>query len=279
MKNFMSLNNKEKRNRLKRKTLLFIYNFIDTFCFNLVKVKNKILKPRFKCYMCNNEFYSYYPFDRKYLKLREIESGVKYTEQDIIVQYRCPCCDSLSRKRMMFAYLEPLMDGFGDILYMSPSQSGMNYIKSRLPMSTIITNDKFEESCDYNYDIEDMAGFEDNSFDLIICSHILEHVGSDVNALKEMYRVIRPEGVIVVIVPIMLEGDVIEEDNTLTIEENWRRFGDATHVRAYSKDGMFSRIKGLGYEVLKIEKEYFDKEFQYKNALAESDCLYIIRKS
>jgi ubiquinone/menaquinone biosynthesis C-methylase UbiE len=56
-------------------------------------------------------------------------------------------------------------------------------------------------NCDIRIDIKDM-NFEDNFFDVIICNHVLEHIVDDRKAMREFFRVLRPEGFVILQVPI-----------------------------------------------------------------------------
>ena len=44
--------------------------------------------------------------------------------------------------------------------------------------------------------------YEDNSFDVILCSHVLEHVIDDQKAMRELFRVLKPGGWAILQVPI-----------------------------------------------------------------------------
>jgi ubiquinone/menaquinone biosynthesis C-methylase UbiE len=100
--------------------------------------------------------------------------------------------------------------------------------------------------------------FEDNSFDIIFCSHVLEHVEDDKRAMRELKRVLKPGGFAILQVPIYEKflGKKILETNKLasvrTPEERKKFYGHPEHVRIYGKDYK-KRLEEAGFSV-KVEK-------------------------
>src|SRR5262249_5783798 len=100
------------------------------------------------------------------------------------------------------------------------------------------TADSQRDDVDDRIDVTDMRPDQDAAFDVLLCCHVLEHVTDDRRALRELYRVLSPGGWGIVLVPILLTLEAIDEDPHLTdIDERWRRFGQDDHVRCYSKAG------------------------------------------
>jgi ubiquinone/menaquinone biosynthesis C-methylase UbiE len=117
---------------------------------------------------------------------------------------------------------------------------------------------------DVTYDITQIPKKE-NTFDLIICYHILEHVIEDVKAMSELYRVLKPIGTLVIQTPFK-EGEIYE-DYTITSEtERLLHFGQEDHVRIYSVNGLKKRLENAGFTVTvkQFEKDTYlgfsDKE-------------------
>jgi SAM-dependent methyltransferase len=87
----------------------------------------------------------------------------------------------------------------------------------------------------------------DSSFDIILCSHVLEHVEDDRRAMAEMYRVLRPGGSAIIQVP--LQGDTtLEDPSATTADERKRLFGQHDHVRIYGLD-ITKRLEDAGFGV------------------------------
>jgi SAM-dependent methyltransferase len=115
---------------------------------------------------------------------------------------------------------------------------------------TRVTSDLYAEGVDYRLDITDMHAFADASFDLLICSHVLEHIPDDRKALKELYRVLKHGGWGIVMVPICMAIDAIDEDPTVTdVGERWRRFGQDDHIRLHNRFGFVERVESAGFVV------------------------------
>ena len=123
-----------------------------------------------------------------------------------------------------------------------------------LPGVKYTAGDKFTPGYSYprgtiDLDITAMP-FADGSFDLILCSHVLEHVPEDQRAMTELHRVLAPGGMAILMVPIALDRATTDEDPSVTDpQERIRRFGQFDHVRLYGRDYV-DRLKSAGFEVV-----------------------------
>ena len=85
--------------------------------------------------------------------------------------------------------------------------------------------------------------------DVIICNHLLEHVENDVRAMSELYRVMRPGGWGIMVVPEDRGRATTFEDDSITDpEERTRLFGQYDHRRVYGRD-YDDRLRAAGFEV------------------------------
>jgi SAM-dependent methyltransferase len=116
--------------------------------------------------------------------------------------------------------------------------SGVDYLSADLDST----------KADVQMDLTAIA-LPDDSFDLILASHVLEHIPDDVAAMGELRRVLRPGGVAILAVPYW--GDTTREDLSITDPEERRRlYGQTDHVRMYGRDGVFEdRLRSVGFEV------------------------------
>ena len=90
-------------------------------------------------------------------------------------------------------------------------------------------------------------GLPDDSFDVIYCSHVMEHIPDDRRAMRELHRVLRPGGWAVLQVPILRETTF--EDSSVTAPEDRERvFGQWDHVRVYGRDYVH-RLSEAGFDV------------------------------
>jgi SAM-dependent methyltransferase len=98
------------------------------------------------------------------------------------------------------------------------------------------------------------APFATDSFDLVICSHVLEHVPDDAAAFREIARILRPGGRALLLVPFALDGKGTDEDPGLADpEERNRRFGQWDHVRLYDHGDFLDRMRQAGLEASLFE--------------------------
>ncbi len=91
--------------------------------------------------------------------------------------------------------------------------------------------------------------YEDNSFDVILCSHVLEHVVDDQKAMRELFRVLKPGGWAILGSPMDLNRDkTFEDPNIVSPEDQIRTFGYPGHVRIYGRDYK-ERLEKAGFAV------------------------------
>ena len=104
----------------------------------------------------------------------------------------------------------------------------------------------------------------DESFDLIICSHVLEHIPDDRLAIRELFRVLKRDGTAILQVPISASLPSTIEDPWLSNpRERERRFGQHDHVRIYGAD-YTTRLEEGGFLV-----ETFDARSRWGEALVQ----------
>ncbi|MCD6663412.1 MAG: glycoside hydrolase family 99-like domain-containing protein [Comamonas sp.] len=134
-------------------------------------------------------------------------------------------------------------------------------------------------------DITDMrSSYADGSFDFIICSHVLEHVQDDRAAMRELCRVLAPEGRAILMVPILLTQAHTDEDPALDdIKERVRRFGQEDHVRRYAKWDFLKRLRDSGFLVEMLDESKFQELTRvprvFKNhGITSTSLLYIGKK-
>lgn len=123
------------------------------------------------------------------------------------------------------------------------------------PVSTEYrTLDLLDETVDFQADLSDMP-FPDARWDLVVCSHVLEHVPDDATAISEISRVLAPHGRALIVVPQRPDA-ATDEDPSLTEEQRLARFGQADHVRLYGAD-LEARLSASGLIVTSIGPESY----------------------
>lgn len=165
------------------------------------------------------------------------------------VEIVCPVCLSEPRQRALFSYLRrKLLTDYLQLmreknllcLEICPDRS--DPVTRALPTAVYVSIDLDETRAMYPMDVNAL-GFPDGSFDLVVCSHVLEHVEDDNHALSEIYRVTRQGGTALIQVPIGYYGDPVAEH---TEEFGERRF--CQHLRSYGWD-FPEKLKKTGFNV------------------------------
>jgi ubiquinone/menaquinone biosynthesis C-methylase UbiE len=120
---------------------------------------------------------------------------------------------------------------------------------------------------------------DDESYDFILCNHVLEHIIDDKKAMQELYRVLKKDGIGIFQVPINISNKKTYEDFTITDpKERNKAFGQYDHVRTYGMD-FFDRLEEAGFMVEKCEyTSKFTSEEIIKYCLPNREIIPICRK-
>lgn len=165
---------------------------------------------------------------------------------------KCPVCDSVERHRFTWAFFERSTDLFDGapkrMLHVAPEPAFEKRLRA-LRNLDYVTSDPQDAHADLAIDIMDIQ-YPDDSFDVIHCSHVLEHVTDDRRAMRELARVLRPTGWATILVPIIAERTWEDPDITAP-EDRARRYGQWDHVRAYGRD-FLERLAAEGFEVRRV---------------------------
>ncbi|GAK76898.1 glycosyltransferase [Nonlabens ulvanivorans] len=144
---------------------------------------------------------------------------------------------------------------------------------------TYTTTDLLSPLADVKADICNLP-FEDNSYDFILCNHVLEHIPDDETAMKELYRVLKPGGKAILQIPLENDRDVTFEDDSITDkEERARIFGQYDHVRVYGMD-YFDRLRFIGFDVNAVDyTAHLSTDEVDKYRLAKGELIPVVTKS
>jgi SAM-dependent methyltransferase len=169
----------------------------------------------------------------------------------------CIHCGALERHRMTWSYFERetnLFDGQDKrVLHIAPERQFEKLLRRRIG-SGYLTADLFNPRAMVKMDITDIQ-YEDNSFDVVYCSHVLEHVNDDQKAMREFRRVLKPTGWAVLLVPLTAER-TFEDPSITDPNERVRLFGQDDHVRRYGPD-FLDRLHDAGFAVTVVEATDF----------------------
>ncbi len=171
----------------------------------------------------------------------------------------CPGCLTLERHRLLWLFLQKKTNLFTaklKFLHIAPEQPFYKRFK-KMENLEYITADLESPIADVKMDIQKMP-FDDASFDVVICNHVLEHVDDDHQAMREVYRVLKKGGWAILQVPIDYNREHTYEDPNITSpEEREKHFGQYDHRRVHGKD-YGKRLAEAGFEVV---EDHFVKTF------------------
>ena len=189
----------------------------------------------------------------------------------------CPRCGSHERHRALALYFGCREDLWGPgrrVLHFAPEYALEGRLRARRDIE-YVTADLEPGVADCALDITRMA-LPDNSFDVIICSHILEHVEDDRTALRELLRVLKPRGEAIVLVPIDHRCDDTYEDPAIVAPDDRRReYWQHDHVRLYGND-FAARLREAGFEVdVVVVKDHLDQQLIERYGLLADEELFV----
>ena len=163
------------------------------------------------------------------------------------------------------------------VLHFAPEQAFYKRFRNQSNLD-YTTTDLFSPLADVKADICNLP-FEDNSYDVILCNHVLEHIPDDTKAMQELYRVLKPGGMGIFQIPQDLARTKTFSDDSITDEkERAKIFGQYDHVRIYGRD-YFDKLRAIGFEV--IEENYTAKispELVEKYCLAKGEIIPVCFK-
>ena len=182
-----------------------------------------------------------------------------------------PSTLSLERHRLLWLYLKNETDFFTThkkVLHFAPEQAFYNRFRQMKNLD-YTTTDLNSPLADVKADICNLP-FEDNTYDVIFCNHVLEHIPDDTKAMQELYRILKKGGLAILQIPQELDRETTFEDDSITDKkERAKIFGQYDHVRIYGKD-YFDKLRSIGFEV---------EEVDYSETLSEKEitkyCLSI----
>lgn len=177
----------------------------------------------------------------------------------------CPYCGSRSRTRRLFKLMHNENAFQGNVLHFSPSRSLYRVYKKDNRFTYFSTDFENQFLADFQWDITQID-IADNTFDTIICYHILEHIEEDTKAMQELSRVLKPNGKCFIQTPFKT-GKIYEDYSITCKEDRLKAFGQEDHVRVYSENGLTERLNNNGLKTKSLQ--FKDDRLPY-GLLAES---------
>ena len=194
-------------------------------------------QPEFKCPICG--------YEGHFTTVRRKTGSRKYAE--------CPSCNAFERHRLQYLVLEKIFStndpGEMSMIHFAPEQFFENYFRERI--AAYETADLYMKDVDHIVDLQDLP-FDDASYDFVFASHVLEHVPDDAKAIREIRRILRPGGLAVLPVPVVVER---------TVEYPAPNPSETNHVRAPGYD-YCERYELVFDRVERYTSEDFSQHYQ-----------------
>lgn len=196
--------------------------------------------------------------------------------------YTCTNCGASDRERLYALWIDQQIEGNlfsrgARAIHFAPEAALSKKLKG-LGFFDYKTADLLMGDVDYKVDMMDMP-FDDGSFAFFICSHVLEHVESDDQAIKELYRITKPGGCGILMAPIIVGLEKTVEDPSVKDEAGrWRLYGQNDHVRLYAHDDYVKKIRSHGFRVEEFGESYFGREIFRALGLTRTSILYVVSK-
>ncbi|MFN3801907.1 class I SAM-dependent methyltransferase [Belliella pelovolcani] len=214
------------------------------------------------CNVCDHTFRKFLPYGRK---ARE--------------NALCPNCLALERHRLMWLFLQKETSFFTKklkVLHIAPELCFIDRMKA-LPNLEYITGDIESPLATVKMDVHQIP-FEDESFDVVFCNHVMEHVEDDIQACREINRVLKKDGWGIIQSPVYNLQETNEDKTITNPAERERLFGQRDHVRKYGND----YASRLSQSRLKVQENLFvkslDLETIKKYALPDQEIIFYCEK-
>lgn len=255
---------------MKKIFKFFLNLFPRTF---LIKI-SYFIRPLFALYYKGSKYED--PIDGK-----KFRSFLPYGYENPRENVLSPSTLSLERHRLLWLYLTNNTRFFKDelkVLHFAPEQAFYKRFR-RLKNIEYVTTDLNSPLADVKADICNLP-FNNKSFDVILCNHVLEHIPDDTKAMQELFRILKPNGWGIFQIPQDLTRESTFEDNTITNKkERAKIFGQYDHVRIYGRD-YFDKLRGIGFTVEEVDlTAALDKIEIDKYRLAMGEIIPVVLKN
>ncbi|MEO8512882.1 MAG: class I SAM-dependent methyltransferase [Ignavibacteria bacterium] len=228
---------------------------------------------KYECPVCSSNVRRFLPggLDVEIIRKLQIVGAGRFDNQI------CPVCKSFNRDRLLILFLRRKTDIFKKklkLLHIAP-EKGIQRIFKISNNIDYLSADLDSSLADIKMDITDI-NFPENSFDIVICNHVLEHIPEDMKAMSEIRRIIRPNGWAILQVPISyVLKNTYEDFSILDPKEREEHFGQNDHVRIYAIDYL-DRLRASGLDVTSVETgEYLtDEEISRFGVIGEEKIFF-----
>jgi predicted SAM-dependent methyltransferase len=191
--------------------------------------------------------------------------------------FLCYNCGSIPRQRLLWKYLLKNNLSEQKTLHFSPNAFFANKLKK---INSIYQTTDFDQNADtdLHLDITDIQ-LNNESIDVILCYHVLEHIIDDTKAMQELYRILSKKGTCILQVPFASDNKTVEDYSITSQQDRLKFFGQEDHVRIYGINEFKKRLTSVGFNVKEVSPlEIVNNEEVSKMKLNINEKLIICSK-
>src|SRR5688572_11810004 len=241
---------------------------------------------RFECPLCGATVRAFQPLEADH-QARLRAAGFSHSLGDFetlnVAAYRCPVCREPDRSRLFALYVRMRLSrrDAGErsvLLDVAPSRELSRWLQGQ-PRVRYVSTDIGMNGVSVRASLTTLP-LASESVDAFICSHVLEHVPNQHGALAELYRVLRPGGWGIAMVPILLTlSRTIEMPESASENDRWRLVGQGDHVRLHCRTDFVEALCRAGFTVQQLGAGTFGQEAFNRHGISVKSVLYVVEKA
>ena len=209
----------------------------DRIKFILFKLQTSVSKEKFECPVCG--------YSGPFMDLHPPTGLRKHA--------KCPNCGALERHRLQYLAIRNVLKSRDvsqmKMLHFAPEAFFRPIFSAQF--GKYETADLNMKDVDHNVDIRDLP-FDDESYDFVLASIVLDYIPDDKKAIKEIHRILKPNGIAILPVSLVCEK---------TIEYSEPNPHESYHVRASGMD-YFERYETCFSKVERISSHSLPHKYQ-----------------
>ena len=248
-------------------------------------VSTYINKRGFKrnCNICGNNFKEFLKYHGGNKRIPEFRKRLKLVDSDRD-NFGCPFCYSFDRERHLFLYFDKLNIweklSNSRVLHFAPEKNLHQKIEGLEPVKYVMADYAPKSEKVQKLDATNIS-YADNSFDFIICNHVLEHIPDYRRAMQEIYRVLAPNGVAILQTPYSkILSSNFEDENLKTEEQRLFFYGEKDHYRIFSEFEFCEDLKEVGFtlNIVNHKRVFSENVSFYYGVNRNEDLIRVVKK-
>jgi hypothetical protein len=235
-----------------------------------------------QCYVCKNKMDHFTPYRKGSEDIPEFLRKLELIGSDVD-NFWCLHCRAQDRERHLYMYFDKL--GFWDkfketsVLHFAPEKHLSNSIQQLSPSKYVMGDLYPSDPKIQKIDVTNIP-YDNNTFDVLLCNHVLEHVPDYHKAMSEIYRVLKPGGYAILQTPFsaMLKNN-FEDESINTDELRFYFYAQEDHVRLFSQERFLEGLTKAGLELQLVKQgDLFDEQTSNYHGVNRKEDLIRVMK-